>query len=123
MAIYMTKGSTTITLKDPTWPEGPEYIPRQVVGESGGGAIKVAVVGDPDTIIKLNFRQITSTQYTALLAFIKTTVSFTGFTFQYRDWNDVTTTNMRYMRGIETWKRKRGNIYAGRLELREDLGV
>ena len=121
--IYFTKGSTFVGLKDPTWPEGPEVITRQVVGMSGGGAIKVAITGDPDTIVRLVFRNIPAAQYNALLTFVKTTVSFTGYTFAYRDWNLVTTTNMRYMRGIESWKRRRGNIYGGTLELREDLGV
>tara|TARA_Y100000034_G_scaffold112444_1_gene146449 strand:+ start:201 stop:569 length:369 start_codon:yes stop_codon:yes gene_type:complete len=121
--IYFTRGSTEIGIKDPTWPEGPEVIPRQVVGLSGGGAVKVAVVGNPDTIARLVFRKIPSAQYAALLAFIQSTITFSAYTFQYKDWNNVTLNNMRYMGGIETWKRRRGNFYEGTLALREDLGV
>ena len=121
--VYFTKGSTIVTLKDPTWPEGPEIVPRQVVARSGGGAIKVAVVGDPDTIVVLEFRNIPTSQYDALKAFLENTVSFSGHTFSFRDYADLTTNHMRYVRGIRTWKRRRGSWYSGRLELRKDLSV
>lgn len=123
MSVFFTKGATIVTLKNPTFPEGPEPVPRQVIGEAVGGALKVAIVGSPDVIVKLRFKGITSADYTLLYNFILNTSQFSAYTFQYQDWNATTIVSMRYMAGLDTWKRRKGGIYDGTLELKQDLGT
>jgi hypothetical protein len=123
MSVYFTRGATTITLKNPMFPEGVEPVPRQVIGEAVGGAVKVAIVGSPDIIVNIRFKNITAADHTALYNFILNTVQFSAYTFQYQDWNETTIVSMRYMKGIDTWKRGRGGVYAGSLEFKEDLGT
>lgn len=123
MPVYFTRSGTEVRLKEPTFPEGDELYPRHTISISDGGRIQVSVDGDEDVVVVLNFRSLPEAQYTAMKAFFDVTTSWAGYTFQYQDWNQQTINNMRYMDGIHTFKRKRGNKRDGSLTLRKDLGV
>ena len=123
MSIFFTRGAVELKLKDPTWPEGAEPSPNQTVGFSDGGAIKVARNGEDDILVRLNFVRVPAAEYTALDSFMKSTITYSAYTFQYQDWNQVTLNNMRYMSGFDSFKRQRGGRWNGTLVLREDLGV
>lgn len=125
--IFFTRASNEVQLKDPTWPEGNPPRPNQTVGLSVGGAIKVARMGEDETIIRLNFVRIPNAQYLDLLSFLQSTVTWSSYTFQYQDWNQVTYNNVRYMSGLPEWRRRRGGgvggQWSGELQLRVDQGV
>jgi|19_taG_2_1085344.scaffolds.fasta_scaffold10978_2 hypothetical protein len=123
MSVFFTRSSTECKLSNPTWPEGEESSPNQTVGISDGGALKIARNGEDEVLVRLNFVRLTSAEYTVLSSFMKSTITYSAYTFQYQDWNQVTRNNMRYMSGFNSFKRERGGRYNGTLVLREDLGV
>lgn len=123
MPVYFTRGSTTVRVKEPTWPEGDETYPRQTIGISDGGRMQISIDGDPDVVVVLNFRRVPASEAEALKTFFGTTCSYAGYTFQYQDWNQVTYNNFRYMDGIHTWKRRRGGKYEFTLTMQQDMGI
>lgn len=123
MSVFFTRGAVELALKDPTWPDGAESSPNQTIGYSDGGAIKVARNGEDQVLVTLNFVRLPQDQYDALSSFMKSTITYSAYTFQYQDYNQSTINNMRYVSGFNTFKRIRGGRWNGSLVLREDLGV
>jgi len=123
MSVFFTRSTTELKLDNPTQPEGAEPSPRQVVGYSIGGGIKVARTGEDDIMVRLNFVRMTQAEYNNLSSFIKSTITYTAYTFQYQDWNQATLNNMRYISGFDTFKSARGGYWSGTLVLKEDLGI
>lgn len=111
------------TIRANIYPERRQEPPRQKVGMSEGGAIKVALLGDPDDIQPLSFARLSVAHYTALRTFIQDGVNYSEEPFTFTDAHSVDHTNMRYISGLETFEKRRPGVYYGTLIIRKDLSL
>lgn len=121
MSCKFIYSGTTVTLSDPLTPIAPEGPPRQRITYSGGGAVRVTVLGLPDVRLKPSFARIPNPDALALLAFITTTIDHAVTPFTFVSWAGVTYTNVRYLDGKDSWKMGPGGKWSGFVEMRVDL--
>lgn len=123
MAIF-TRGEVSVTFRDPLKRSRPQGPPRQAVGFSGGGVMKVVETGDPDEIMTLVLDRLDADDGEDLRDFIRDTIRYHAYTFSYTDPFAVTHTNMRYDSGYDTFDQGGpGGRWSATLVIRKDLGA
>lgn len=120
--ITFARGEDSVEFRDPVVDYGPEEPPRQRVWMSGGGVMRVAILGDPDVVFKMDFKEVPNAMWESMREFIQDVIEYSAQTFTYTDTFGAEHTGMRYVSGIETWRQRRGQRWHGSLVIRKDLG-
>ena len=106
------------------WPQplGDAY--PVVVGRTMGGGFKTADLGDGTQRFDatLEFREYPDADAQDLFTFFRTTVNRSETSFTYTDPDGTDFTNMRYVSGLETWRKVDGKWF-GQLVLSKDMSL
>ena len=102
-AVGREKLPTFTTTAVPRYPELPGRELAQLVQRTWGGGVRVtdtSAMGETYRTMVVSFRGLTRTQWDALVAFLATTVQWSGLTFSWTDPFTVQHTGLRYLSGI-----------------------
>lgn len=122
---FAKSGVTTVTLsRGDTFPRTFETDDGQIVDQSEGGAVWVATIRQPITILSLGWTGQTSlpeADYLALVAFFEhANVQLRAHTITFTDW-DATASTVRYWEGLYAFSRTAFGLRQGTLKLRREL--
>lgn len=113
-----------VTVRAHQWPQplGDAY--PVVTGRTMGGGFKVADLGDGTVWddLPLEFRNYPDDDAQDLFTFMRTTVNRSETPFTYTDPDGADHTNMRYVHGLETWRKIKG-VWFGQLFLSKDMSL
>lgn len=127
--VTFSRGATLVTIAPPRFPDEPGRTYPQVVGETAGGGIFVADLGDGSTTQSartLRFRRLSPAHFAALQSFVEQTAHWSYYAITYVDPVGITYTGVRYLGGLEGAQLNRGGssgLYDVDLLLKQDLTV
>lgn len=117
-------GSAAITIRAPGYPykPGTDY-PGIIVGRTASGGFRVANHGpssNPVILPTLRWVQLSDSDFSDLKDWIEQDIQYQLYKFTYTDHDSTAHTNMRYLRGLDTFRLQPNNLWAGELVIAKD---
>jgi hypothetical protein len=122
LAYFTDKDSVVFTFpKGRFLPVKSPLRPNQLVGEAGGGQIKVADLGDPEQTFPIVLNRVTKAKRDELLDwFDDASVNYKQYAFDFTD-EDATTISVRLWSAVLDFPLARGDLYNIKFTVRKEI--
>jgi len=124
-AIFTKVGAANSPLTLPKgrfYPVNEPLSPRQIIGKTGGGQVKIADVGDPEQFFPIVINRVSKTFRDNLLAFLADSlVNYSQNTFTFTDEESTAYTVRLWSTRTIDFPAVKGSLYNIRLVLRKEI--